>query len=723
MLADKSWSPEPTSLASRGNVEQGFIDAAASAPALDPAQVAVAREIAARRRDGDAPEPVAAARLAWVLIDKTKDPDLRKEGLDLVRKAAAANPTKDEERRELANVLAGAKEFRAAADILVPAIKTVDDRIKLVDLYSGARQWDLAEQELNKIRQDPNTTPEQKVKVDRELAKVLAWSGKHAEALTLIGDILKQNPDDKQMRVFQADVNVWAKNLDTALALYLPLVKQYPDDPEVAVGFANAAAKSKAPITEEATGQLLRLADRAASPDAKDPLLVARVAEAYATRLQEKERGRQLAQKAARMDPKDPIVRREVAFALASPDIGLYKEADVLFTGMELTGDERKQYVFIASQAENYEAARRQARLYLAEQVPGSLKEREARRLLADVLTWKGDYEEALALYERLAEGQPKDRDLRVEIAQVYRYWQNYPMALAKFAELVGEDLENRALWIGLIDAASSAGKARILPQKELLLQIYDKLRSTDRQAAGHVPAGVGHVPARRAGQSPPAVDAGGGDQPAAAGRPQGAGRRAGRARPTGRGDPDADLAGGAGQPGHHRIAQPGRPADGREPARPGRAGPGEGGQRQVGPAEPVAVRVDPDVERQVREGPGGADEAGRGVPERPGGPAADGPVVPVGQGLHERPAAVHRPGGGRRTRSPTRTRWPRRTSGGGSWTRRLGRRASRCGTSRGGASARCSTRSSGRPSSGRTTTWGLFETGRRPTTRPRRTS
>jgi cellulose synthase/poly-beta-1,6-N-acetylglucosamine synthase-like glycosyltransferase/Flp pilus assembly protein TadD len=474
VLAAKNWSPEPRSLASRGNVEQGFIDAAASGPALDPAQVQIARDIAAHRREAGAPDPVAAARLAWVLI-KTNDPDLRREGLALVKKAAAANPTKDEERRELAGVLAAAKDFRAAAEVLVPAVKTADDRIKLVDLYAGARQWDLAEQELTRIQQDPTATPEQKEKANRAKAKVLAWSGKHAEALTLIAEILKTHPDDKEMRVFQADVNVWAKNLDAALALYLPLVKQYPDDPAVAVGFANAAAKSKAPITEEATGQLLRLADKASGPDVKDPLLVARVAEAYATRLRDKNRARQLALKAAKMDPKDPIVRREVAFALASPEIGLYKEADALFTGMELTGEERKQYVFIASQAENYDAARRQARLYLAEQAPGSLREREARRLLADVLTWKGDYEEALALYQHLAEGQPKDRDLRVEIAQVYRYWQNYPMALARFAELVGEDLENKNLWVGLIDAASSAGRARIQPQRDLLLKVYDK--------------------------------------------------------------------------------------------------------------------------------------------------------------------------------------------------------------------------------------------------------
>jgi tetratricopeptide (TPR) repeat protein len=474
VLTNKNWRVDPNSPATRGKVEEGFIDAAASAPALDPAQVVIARDIASRRLDGTPPEPISAARLAWVLL-KTKDPDLRAQGLDLVRKAAAGPLAKPEERRELANILAAAGEFKPAADLLLSGRATVEDSIKIAELYAGARQWESAERELNRVREDPNSTPEQKAAATRQTAKVLAWSGKHAEALALIGDIVKQNPGDLEMRTFQADVNVWAKNMEQALALYLPLVKQHPDNLDVAVGFANAAAKSKGPLPEEALGQLLRLADKASSPDVKDALLVARVAEAYATRLEDKARAKQLAQRAARMDPKDPIVRREVAFVLAHPAIELFKEADVLFTGMELTGEERKQYVFVASQAENFEAARRQARLYLAEQVPGTLKEREARRLLADVLTWKGDYEEALAIYERLADERPKDRDLRVDIAQVYRYWQNYPMALAKFAELVGEDLENKHLWVGLIDAASSAGKPRILPMKDLLLQVYNR--------------------------------------------------------------------------------------------------------------------------------------------------------------------------------------------------------------------------------------------------------
>ena len=76
VLPTKTWSVDPNSPATRGKVEQGYIDAAASAPSLDAPQVAIARDIAARRLDGAAPEPISAARLSWVLL-KTKDPELQ----------------------------------------------------------------------------------------------------------------------------------------------------------------------------------------------------------------------------------------------------------------------------------------------------------------------------------------------------------------------------------------------------------------------------------------------------------------------------------------------------------------------------------------------------------------------------------------------------------------------------------------------------------------------
>src|SRR5262249_2614684 len=424
----------------------------------------------ARRLAGPVPEPVGAARLAWVLV-QTKDPQARNDGLELLRRAAAANPTKEEDRRELAGVFAAAGEYKTAAEVLAPMGNSVADTLKVAELYAGARQWDLAKAELNKAMNSPAATPDEKKSARRELAKITAWSGDHAEALKLIDEIVKAEPDNLEMKILQADVNVWSKNLDQALALFLPLVKQYPNNPKVVTGFANAAAKARGPLSDDAHGILLQITDQATG--AKDPLLIARVAEAHATKLNDPVKAQTLALKAAEMNPRDPIVRREVAYTLAHPLIKLFREADALFASMDRSGEDRKQYAFIASQAENYEAARKQARIYLSEQVPGSLKEREAHRLLADILTWKGDYEEALAIYEGLADEQKKDRDLKIEIAEVHRYWQNYPVPPAEFAELLREDFESKQLWIGYTASASTTRKTK--HQGEMLLRVFDR--------------------------------------------------------------------------------------------------------------------------------------------------------------------------------------------------------------------------------------------------------
>jgi cellulose synthase/poly-beta-1,6-N-acetylglucosamine synthase-like glycosyltransferase/Tfp pilus assembly protein PilF/protein involved in temperature-dependent protein secretion len=471
-IVAKTFAVDQDSFATQGKVEAAFLDAAANAPILEPAEVATARGIAARSLASPSAD-AKSVQLAWVLI-KSNDSEARKDALALLKRSSDANPTKDDERRELANVLAAAREFKLAAEILAPLKRTVADSVKMADLYSGGREWDLAKTELNNIIADPSATPEQKKTAQRDLVKVTGWSGDFTGALTLAEDVVKQDPNDIEMKIFQAEVNVWMKKMDRALELYSALFKQYPENLTVQTGFTNAAAKSTSALSPDALTQLARVIDRASSLENKDALLVARAAEAQATKLGDPVKARQLALKAAAMDPKDPIVRREVAYVLSHPKVGLYKEADALFIGLELAGDDLKQYVFIASQAENYEAARKAARLYLAEQkLPGSPAHRAARKLLADVLTWKGDYEEALAIYNQLAEGQKLDSDLRTDIAQVYRYWQNYPMALTKFADLLREDIARKDLWIGFIDAASSAPK--IEHEKALLLQIHNR--------------------------------------------------------------------------------------------------------------------------------------------------------------------------------------------------------------------------------------------------------
>ena len=292
IISAKSWTPGTEGLGTRGKIEDGFIDAAASAPILTAEQTVVARELASRRTNSPTPTPASAARLAWVLI-KTNDADARKEGIALLKRAAAANPTKEEDRRELADVFAAAGDFKAAAELLEPLSKSPAEAFKLAKLYAGAREWDSAKRELTKVVNDPNASDEEKRKARREVAKVTAWAGNHAEAITLIDQLVKEDPDDLEMKIFQADVNVWMKNLDRALELYLDLVKRHPDNEQIMTGFANAAAKSTGPLSAEAEAIFQKIVVKASAPENKDPLLIARVAEVYANKLGDRVKAQQ----------------------------------------------------------------------------------------------------------------------------------------------------------------------------------------------------------------------------------------------------------------------------------------------------------------------------------------------------------------------------------------------------------------------------------------------
>lgn len=487
MLAKKVWSIDKDSPASRAKIEQGFIDAAASAPPLDAEQLVTARELVALRMKAPAVDVMSSVRLSHVLLTSGAT-DAEAEAANLLVKAKqslATSGVDEKGKREMAGVLATAKKHVEAAEILASVKKDTSDRMQLAKVYAGGREWDLATKELDEIVADKMAKPEEMVTAQRMKAQVVSWSGKHQEAIKMIDEILARNPDDLEMRVFQADTTLWAKDFAKAQDLYLALAKNNPNNPKVLQGFANAAAKSKTPLTPDSIGIIEKLTAQAQAPTMRDALLCARLAEVNAVKLNDPIKAKQLALKAfelapseqvARADAFEAITRKEIGYILANEKIMEYRKSDTMFSGVDLKGEERKTYALIASAAENYEAARRQARLYVAEQMPNTVEERAARRFLAEILTWKQDYEEALAIYEKLSAASKEDRNLKISIAEVNRFWQNYPVALQRYAELLNDHFEDEKLWIGLIDSASSAPRPLVKQHKELLVKVHDRL-------------------------------------------------------------------------------------------------------------------------------------------------------------------------------------------------------------------------------------------------------
>ena len=73
------------------------------------------------------------------------------------------------------------------------------------------------------------------------LARVLSWQGAHAEATTLYREVLARHPDDQDIRVALAQVLSWQKQFDEAERLYAQVVQAEPAQIEARRGLAEVA--------------------------------------------------------------------------------------------------------------------------------------------------------------------------------------------------------------------------------------------------------------------------------------------------------------------------------------------------------------------------------------------------------------------------------------------------------------------------------------------------
>src|SRR6185369_15743201 len=99
----------------------------------------------------------------------------------------------------------------------------------------------------------------------------------------------------------------------------------------------------------------------------------------------------------------------------------------------------------------NYEAAAATCRAVLQEKP----SEPKMRRLLADVLSWDHQYEEAQGLFDRLVEENPEDAGLGIRQAEVALWSRKQDRALALFRRLLARRFDQPKLWPDYVNAAS----------------------------------------------------------------------------------------------------------------------------------------------------------------------------------------------------------------------------------------------------------------------------
>jgi thioredoxin-like negative regulator of GroEL len=386
----------------RAELWPGFVDAAASAPALTKETTRLSEGIYQRITKAESTDVAFLTRLAWVM-HRLKEPEKSSALLD---RALAQAPSEPALRKELAGVLGAAGRNKEALRLYDAMPLALADRYQLASLYAADKDFYAAELQCRAILKEQ---PEDQ-KARRQLADILSWNKDYPASLALLEKLATENPKDVEVLRRLAEVTLWSGAYDKAVARFQTLVAEHLDRRELWPGFVDAAA-SASQLSDETARLLRRIGDRAVSSE-KDVTFLTRLSWAL-HRLKDAGKVGQLLDRALALNTSDPAVRKELAGVLAAA--GRSKDALKVYQGLPLDLQDPFQLASLHAADKDFQAAELQCRAVLAK-MPDDTK---ATRLLAAILTWKKDFAQALPLLRKLAEADPSDSDAAVRLAEV----------------------------------------------------------------------------------------------------------------------------------------------------------------------------------------------------------------------------------------------------------------------------------------------------------------
>jgi Flp pilus assembly protein TadD len=400
--------PEQRFLTGASKYGDGFINAVSSAvkdKALTPEQVNLVDKLADLKIKSEVDQKVfeqwslIMSRLAWVLLksDRTLKARAVLDRLDLNR-----DQLSPEARSEIAGVLTEAHRFKEAIKLLDNP-KTDEERLAIAKLYTGAREWKTATDILQGIVN--NKPPEPTYRKARVmLADVLSYKGEHQAAIKMFDTLAMDYPNDKELPVRLAEVTLWSNQYQRALELFQKLYDLNPTENRVWSGYASAIdalgrfnhSKKIVPLIPTRYVPTLRsIADKVIAANPADAVLMARLGVAMHY-IGEPAKAEQFASRAIELKPHDPVERREIGNLLGA----LKKTAAAfeMFANLDLTPDDRRNLIGIAVFGDQLDVAVREARFL----VNLDRTNKVDKRVLAEVLSWRGEISESLAHYEEL---------------------------------------------------------------------------------------------------------------------------------------------------------------------------------------------------------------------------------------------------------------------------------------------------------------------------------
>ncbi len=471
---------DPDFLTRFPDLPRGWVNAAASASRIGPAQRQTARMLADHVLLSDEKDPGYLARLAWVL-QRLKE----EEGAAaLLERAIALAPDDLGVRRQIAGTLVGLGKPKEALKLLQGRETDFDARLLMVDLHAAAGEF--AEGIIvckDLLKEQPDN-----VNVRSRLADVYSWDHQYDNSIDEFSKLAQDDPKNPYFPLRLAQVTLWSGKYRDALNQFQKMLTANFDQPALWWDLIDAAAGVKE-LTESQADVIRAIADKVRLGEHRSKRVIDEFQkqggrpvseETFLSRLgwvllsgvKDVARANAILDRAVELKPVEPAVRKELSGVLAAA--GRSKEALKLYTGLTLDEAERLTLVRLYAADGNFEVAAREVRQFLVKQPLN----REANLLLADILAWGGHHGEALALLQKLQGPPPGDPEVRRREAQVLLWSGNHTRALQVFEEMIAKT-PTPELERGFIEAAGLAD--RLTPaQTEVVKRI----------AAGPLPEG-----------------------------------------------------------------------------------------------------------------------------------------------------------------------------------------------------------------------------------------
>lgn len=277
--------------------------------------------------------------------------------------------------------------------------------------FEGTKRYDEAIAIYRTIlRQDPEND-----EIRATLAKLLSWQGSHAEATSLYREIMRRHPADLDVRTALARVLSWHIDRKEARTLYESVLLEDPRHAEALQGFGDLL------FWESRSKDALPYYERAYSIT-QDPAIAERIASITRAMLQPDN-------PPPAAIPNLPATERTERMAKAQvfEQNGAYKEAITAY-----------QQILATYPADD-----------------------DIRGNLARALARDRQFEQAAALYRDILTRHPSDRDIQIGLARVLSWNKQYDSAIQLFREILQQDSTNQEALGGLADTLFWSGATR----------------------------------------------------------------------------------------------------------------------------------------------------------------------------------------------------------------------------------------------------------------------